>query len=40
VSSPPPYWLITIGYTLLAAVASSLIRKVLKSRQQSYDGAA
>jgi hypothetical protein len=40
VSSPPPYWPITIGYTLLTAVASSLIRKVFKSRQQSYDGAA
>lgn len=40
VSSPPPYWLITIGYTLLTAVASRLIRKVFESRQQRYDGAA
>jgi ribosomal protein L40E len=40
VSSPPPYWLITMGYTLLTAVTSGLLRKALKSRQQGYDGAA
>jgi hypothetical protein len=35
VSSPPPYWLITIGYTLLIAVISSLIWKTFVGGKQN-----
>jgi hypothetical protein len=32
VSSPPPYWLLAMGYVILCAVAGSMIHKVFTSR--------
>jgi hypothetical protein len=32
VSSPPPYWLVTMGYVILCAVAGSMIYKVYANR--------